>query len=53
MTAGMVILGIGIGMFALAAVLFLASFVYRRTAGRKIRDELGTEYGLDQHRGSA
>lgn len=42
--SGMVILGMGIGLIALAAVLLAVSIVYRRTAGKKIREELKREY---------
>lgn len=41
---GSVILGAGIVLIALAAILFIISIVYRKTAGRKIRDELRDEY---------
>lgn len=41
---GMVILGVGIGLIALAVLLFIMSFVYRRTTGKKIREELRNEY---------
>lgn len=42
--SGSIILGVGIGLIALAAVLFIVSIVYRKTAGKKIRDELRDEY---------
>jgi len=41
---GIVILGIGIGLVVLSAVLLIASMVYRKTAGKKIREELRKEY---------
>lgn len=41
---GIVITGIGIGMIVLAVILFIASVVYRKTTGRRIREELGREY---------
>lgn len=42
--SGIVILDVGICLTALAAVLFIVSIVYRKTAGKKIRDELRDEY---------
>lgn len=42
--SGSVILGVGIALIVLAAILFVMSIVYRKTAGRKIRDELRDEY---------
>lgn len=42
--SGMMIFMTGIGMLVLAAVFFLASIVYRQTAGRKIREELMRDY---------
>lgn len=42
--SGIVITWIGIGMIVLAVILFIASIVYRNTAGRKIREELVKEY---------
>lgn len=44
--SGIIITGIGIGMIALAIVLFIASIVYRNTAGKRIREELGKEYNI-------
>lgn len=41
---GIVLTGIGIGMVALAVILFIISIVYRNTAGKKIQEELGKEY---------
>lgn len=41
---GIVILGLGIGMIVLSAVLFVASVVYKKTAGKRIREELKREY---------
>lgn len=43
---GTIIAGIGIGMVALANILFISSVVYRNTAGKKIREELGKEYSI-------
>lgn len=45
MLGGEIILGIGIGMIVLAVGLFLIGTVYRKTAGKKIREELEREYG--------
>lgn len=42
--SGIIITEIGIGMSVLAVILFIASIVYRNTAGKKIREELGKEY---------
>lgn len=42
--SGMIITGIGIGMVILAVVLTIASATYRKTAGRKIQEELKREY---------
>ena len=44
--SGIIITGIGAGMIALAIVLFIASIVYRNTAGKRIREELGKEYSI-------
>ena len=44
MFSGMSILCIGIGLTALSAVLIAASFIYRSTAGKRIREELMEEY---------
>lgn len=44
--SGIVIAGIGIGMIILAMILFMVSIVYRNTAGKKIREELGKEYSI-------
>lgn len=41
---GTVILAIGIGFIVLAVILLIVSIVYRRTAGKKIREELKKEY---------
>lgn len=42
--SGIIILGIGIGMIALAAILFVVSIVYRKTAGKRMKQELKKEY---------
>lgn len=42
--SGIIITKIGIGMIALAVILFIISIVYRNTAGKKIQEELGKEY---------
>lgn len=42
--SGIMIMTVGIGMAVLSVILFLTSIVYRRTAGRKIREELKREY---------
>lgn len=39
-----IIMGIGIGMLVLSAGLFTASIIYRNTTGKKIREELKSEY---------
>lgn len=44
MFSGMAVLCIGIGMLVLSAVLIAASFIYRSTAGKRIRKELMEEY---------
>ena len=44
--SGITIAGIGIGMAALAIILFITSIVYRNTAGKRIREELGKEYSI-------
>lgn len=42
--SGVIIVAAGIGMMVLSVALLIASIVYRRTAGRKIREELKREY---------
>ena len=42
--SGIIISEIGIGMIALAVILFIISIVYRNTAGKKIQEEQGKEY---------
>lgn len=42
--SGIMVMMAGIGMAVLSVVLFVVSIVYRRTAGRKIREELKREY---------
>lgn len=42
--SGNIILMAGAGMIVLALVLFTVSLVYRKTAGKRIRDELKNEY---------
>lgn len=39
-----VLIGAGSGMIVLAIALFLAGMIYRKTVGRKIREELKKEY---------
>ena len=41
---GTMIIGIGIGMLALAVIIIIVSVVYRKTTGKKIREELRNEY---------
>lgn len=41
---GIIIVGIGIGMIMLAIGLFIAAVVYRKTTGKRIKEELGKEY---------
>ena len=43
--SGITIVGVGIGMIVLAIILFIVATVYRKTAGKRIREELGKEYG--------
>ncbi len=42
---GIVVIVAGIGMVVLSVALFVVSLVYRRTAGKRIREELVGEYG--------
>lgn len=42
--SGLAMVGIGTGMTVLAVILFITSIVYRNTAGKRIREELGKEY---------
>lgn len=42
--SGIIITEIGVGMSVLAVILFIASLVYRSTAGKKIHEELNKEY---------
>ncbi|MCM1124343.1 MAG: hypothetical protein NC416_17325 [Eubacterium sp.] len=42
--SGIIVLTVGMIMIALAVILFAAGIIYRRTAGRKIREELKREY---------
>lgn len=42
--SGIMIIAAGIGMVVLSVSLFAVSIVYRRTAGRKIREELKRDY---------
>ncbi len=42
---GTVIFGIGIGFIVLAVILLVVSVMYRKTAGKKIQEELKKEYG--------
>lgn len=43
--SGIMIMAAGIGMAVLSVILFIVSMVYRKTAGRKISEELKREYG--------
>lgn len=42
--SGILIMMAGIGMAVLSVALFVVSIVYRKTAGKKIREELKREY---------
>ncbi len=42
--SGAVILGIGIGLIALAVVIFVISIICRKTAEKRVREELKREY---------
>ena len=42
--SGIMIMAAGIGMAVLSVILFVVSIVYRKTAGKKIREELKREY---------
>lgn len=42
--SGMMIAVAGIGMTVFSVILFAVSIVYRKTAGRRIREELMREY---------
>lgn len=42
--SGTIILGIGIGLIILSIMLFVVSIIYRKTAGRRIQEELKREY---------
>lgn len=42
---GIIIIMIGISTVMLSAILFIVSLVYRKTAGKRIREELVGEYG--------
>ena len=41
---GAIIVGIGIGMLVLAVILLIASVIYRKSSGKKIREEILNEY---------
>ena len=41
---GVIVFIAGIGMVALAVILFAACIAYRKTEGKKIREELQHEY---------
>lgn len=47
---GIIILVTGIGMIMLAAILFVMSIAYRKTAGRRIREELEKEYSSNEYK---
>lgn len=42
--SGIMILAVGIALAVAAVILFIASVVYRQTAGRRIREELTRDY---------
>ena len=42
--SGTVIVGVGIGMIVLSVVLSIASIMYRKTSGKRIKQELQNEY---------
>lgn len=42
--SGAIILGTGIGMLLLSVGLLIASVVYRSTVGKKIQEELKSDY---------
>ncbi len=42
--SGTLILAIGIGMLVLSVVILIASMIYQKTAGKRIREELKREY---------
>ncbi len=42
--SGTIILGIGIGLVVLSVIVFVVSIIYRKTAGKRIREELKKEY---------
>ena len=42
--SGTIILAAGVGMIVLAVGMLVASVIYRKTAGKRIRDELKREY---------
>lgn len=48
---GIIILSVGIGMILFALLLFITSIIYRKTAGRKIQEELSKEYELVENKG--
>ena len=41
---GIFIVGAGIALIAVSVALFIASIIYRNTAGRRIKEELDREY---------
>ncbi len=41
---GTFIVSAGIALIAVSAALFIASIIYRNTAGKRIREELDREY---------
>lgn len=43
---GTVTVGAGIALIAVSTALFIASIVYRHTAGRRIKEELDKEYSM-------
>ena len=42
--SGIIVFIAGIGMIALAVILFAAGIIYRKTAGKRVREELKHEY---------
>lgn len=45
--SGTVIVMLGVMMIILAIILFIVSIIYRKTAGKKIREELMKEYNSE------
>lgn len=45
--SGMLLIIIGIAIIVLAVILFVLSILYRKTAGKRIREELKKEYDME------